>query len=177
MATRVITHVQELHHVSITNVDFAPHDTTVLYYTTSDALNRPYRVYQHKIGTHCSQDVLLFEELDDAYFVDLNKTKDGQIVTINVNTKITSEVYMISGKTVQLIRKRKVGTTYFVEHNQGFLYLLVFDGDTSKSQIMRAPIANPNEWTIFLERNSQVQDLVCVLYPTNADNRTCSTST
>lgn len=52
----------------------------VVYYTVPNAQLRPYRVYAHQIGTEQSEDVLVFEELDDTVFVDITSSKDGVIL-------------------------------------------------------------------------------------------------
>lgn len=67
----------------------------VVYYTVPNAQLRPYqvrhglmqlvwvnwhglhKVYAHVIGTEQSQDVLVYEELDDTVFVDITSSKDG----------------------------------------------------------------------------------------------------
>lgn len=67
----------------------------VVYYTVPNAQLRPYqvrhgqmhrmrinqhilhKVFAHVIGTDQSQDVLVYEELDDTVFVDITSSKDG----------------------------------------------------------------------------------------------------
>lgn len=50
---------------------------SVVYYTVPNAQLRPYQVYAHRIGTDQSEDVLVFEEMDDTIFVDITSSKDG----------------------------------------------------------------------------------------------------
>lgn len=46
-------------------------------------------MYAHKIGTEQSEDVLVYEELDDTVFVDITSSKDG-VIDIYSNKKIYS---------------------------------------------------------------------------------------
>lgn len=61
-------------------------DQTV-YYTVPNAQLRPYQVYAHIIGTEQSEDVLVYEELDDTVFVDITSSKDGVSIFTNNNKK------------------------------------------------------------------------------------------
>ncbi|MCA9396909.1 MAG: oligopeptidase B, partial [Candidatus Omnitrophica bacterium] len=61
------------------------------YYTRLSSTKRPYQVYYHKLGTAQEQDTLIYEENDEAYFVDLNRTKDRQFIIIESVSKTTSE--------------------------------------------------------------------------------------
>lgn len=47
------------------------------------------KVYAHTIGTDQSEDVLVFEELDDTVFVDITSTKD------NVNRSLDYPFFML----------------------------------------------------------------------------------
>lgn len=62
-----------------------------LVYTMADASQRPYKVLRHPVvgsgGT-----TKIFQEPDPTRFVSLGTTKDGALVTINSNTKTSSEV-------------------------------------------------------------------------------------
>lgn len=44
-------------------------------------------------------EAVVFEELDDAFFVDVGKTKDRQFIVINVHSKTTSEVLLLPAAT------------------------------------------------------------------------------
>ncbi|CAM9320550.1 unnamed protein product [Ectocarpus sp. 6 AP-2014] len=96
-----------------------------LFYTVPDHLRRPWqvrRVVIHRTtssaesagrtddacgggGTgkgwrvESASDRSVFEEKDDAFFVDVGKTKDHSFVVINVHSKTTSEVYLLPGST------------------------------------------------------------------------------
>ena len=67
-----------------------------------------------------STDVLVSEEADPSWFVDLGSTKDGAFVTINSNDRVSSEVRLLDARDPNaspvLIEPRKLGIQYFVEH-------------------------------------------------------------
>ncbi|CAN0008226.1 unnamed protein product [Ectocarpus fasciculatus] len=96
-----------------------------LFYTVPDHLRRPWQVRRVVIhqrtsaadSAGCTDDACgnggtaegwrvdsasdrsVFEEKDDAFFVDVGKTKDHSFVVINVHSKTTSEVYLLPGST------------------------------------------------------------------------------
>lgn len=73
------------------------------------------------------QDILLFEEKDSSSYVDVSRTKDWQYMTININSKTSSEVYLLDAGCpgcLELVEVRRPGVEYFVEHYYGNLLLL-----------------------------------------------------
>ena len=85
-------------------------------------LRRSCRVLRHTIGTPVASDVLIHEEPDPQWFVDLGQTKDNAVITINTNDRVTSEVRVIDAtlpfQAPVLVQPRETGVQYFVEHNQ-----------------------------------------------------------
>ncbi|KAJ0986829.1 hypothetical protein J5N97_005185 [Dioscorea zingiberensis] len=65
-------------------------DSNCLFYTLCDENQRPNRVFCRKLGTDVVDD-LLFTENDLSCCVDITSTKDGKFVTINSNSRISSE--------------------------------------------------------------------------------------
>ena len=44
-------------------------DNATLFYVVKDHLDRPYKVFRHHIGTPKEQDVVVFEEKDESFYV------------------------------------------------------------------------------------------------------------
>lgn len=77
-----------------------------IFYTSVDELYRPCRVFLHTLGTPVSEDVCLFYEPNDSFFVDVVSTKDKvflfklkltfeKYIAINCNSKTTSEIHLL----------------------------------------------------------------------------------
>ncbi|XP_077237637.1 prolyl oligopeptidase family protein [Tasmannia lanceolata] len=102
-------------------------DSSSLLYTISDETQRPYRVLRTKLGSDAGDD-LLFTESDLSCCVDITGTKDGKFITVNSNSRTSSEVYVVDATNphsgLQCVRKRVPGVQYFLEHHHGFFYLL-----------------------------------------------------
>ncbi|KAG0187414.1 hypothetical protein DFQ28_006378 [Apophysomyces sp. BC1034] len=121
-------------------------DQTV-YYTVPNEQLRPYRVYAHRLGTLQSEDVLVYEELDDTVFVDITSTKDMKFVTINSNSLSSSEVRVIDSShdytkslpEVKLIKPRVAGLEYYVDHHNTMFYILTNADGATNFKLTRAP--------------------------------------
>lgn len=65
-------------------------DCSCLLYTLCDETQRPNRVFCTKLGSDGADD-LLFTENDASCCVDITSTKDGKFITINSNSRTSSE--------------------------------------------------------------------------------------
>ncbi|XP_058183759.1 uncharacterized protein LOC131301459 [Rhododendron vialii] len=103
-------------------------DGRTLFYTKSDENQRPNRVLCAKLGSYSLVDVQVFTEDDSSYCVDITSTKDGKFITVNSNSRTSSEVYVIDASNPQdglrRLCKRVPGVQFFVEHHCGFFYVL-----------------------------------------------------
>ncbi|KAH7688999.1 Peptidase S9A prolyl oligopeptidase protein, partial [Dioscorea alata] len=102
-------------------------DSDYLLYTRRDENQCPNRVFGRKLGTDVVDD-LLFTENDLSCYVDITSTKDRKFITINSNSRTSSEVYVMDATNYKngltLVRKRVPGVQYFLEHHYGFFYIL-----------------------------------------------------
>jgi len=49
----------------------------------------------HSLGDSSSNDKIVFEENNDAFYLDITKTKDSKYLIITANSKTASEIYLI----------------------------------------------------------------------------------
>ncbi|XP_011009418.1 PREDICTED: prolyl endopeptidase-like [Populus euphratica] len=103
-------------------------DSTTLFYTVSDENQRPYRVLFTKLGSDEIDDVPVFTESNSSFCVDITSTKDGKFITVNSNSRTSSEVYVIDATNpldgLQRVRECVSGVRYFLEHHYGVFYIL-----------------------------------------------------
>ncbi|KAM0941718.1 putative oligopeptidase B [Dioscorea sansibarensis] len=96
-----------------------------LFYTLCDENQRPNRVFGRKLGADVADD-LLFTENDLSCCVDITSTKDGKFITVNSNSRTSSEEANYKFGLMP-VRKRVPGVQYFLEHHYGFFYILTND--------------------------------------------------
>ena len=119
-----------------------------ILYTTCDSNGRPDAALRHRMvsprpgeiraeddgggdpfGLGNDSDDLLFSEPDEAFFLDVLRCKDGRFVTINSNSKVTSEVLAVDAAVPdaqpRLVHARVPGSVCFVEHHGEHFYAVV----------------------------------------------------
>lgn len=66
-------------------------DASYLFYTLSDENQRPYRVLCRRLGYDHEDDLAVFTENNSSFCVDITSTKDGKFITVNSNSRTSSE--------------------------------------------------------------------------------------
>ncbi|XP_072265872.1 prolyl endopeptidase-like [Pyxicephalus adspersus] len=94
---------------------------------------------------------LVYMEQDPRFFVDLYLTRDHSFLTINSNSKTTSEVWLVDCncplQPPVLVQQRVPGMIYHVEHSNGYLYILTTQGEPAEYKLMKASVKSSiNQW-------------------------------
>ncbi len=122
-------------------------DSRSIYYTTLNSMHRPYRVYRHRLGTDRTDDELVFEELDEAFYVSLSASDSRKFIQIEVNNKITSEVYLLdtfdNEAMPQSVLARRADIRYEVQDYGDSLYILTND-DAVNFRLVKTRLNNPD---------------------------------
>lgn len=98
---------------------FAPDGEHIFYLTVDDAW-RPWRVWRHRLGTAGSDDVLVFEEPDERYWVGVGLSRSKKYLQIELGSKVTSESWLLESDDptgeFRVVWPRREGVEYTVEH-------------------------------------------------------------
>jgi oligopeptidase B len=106
-------------------------DGSGFFYTAVDANHRPSKVYFHKIGTKQSDDVLVFEEADSGFFVEVEASRLNDFIMISIGDHESSET--------------RLELQYGVESG-GDVFFVITNADGAKDfKIMTAPIGAPQK--------------------------------
>ncbi len=131
-------------------------DNCHLYYTKLDDAHRPYQIWKHNIQKNIRHDQLIFEELDEAYFVDISKSKDHQFIFADVTSQVTSEIHFLDANNAEskfkCITPRQYAVEYNVDHYKGEFHLLSNLGSSINFQWFKTKIdtVSAEEWTPVL---------------------------
>lgn len=103
-------------------------DSRTLYYVLKDKKTLlPYQVWRHTLGTPQSQDQLVYEELDDTFYVSVYKTTSEQFVAIALGSSTTSEILLLDAEQPnaqpQVFSPRRKDHEYSVDHYQQQFYI------------------------------------------------------
>ena len=121
-------------------------DDATFFYTTLDDAKRPNRVWRHRLGTPVSDDVVVFQEDDERFWINVSLTRSRAYVMIDVHSKITSEVLVIpAGEPAAQpapIEPRRHEVEYYVEH-QADRFLILTNDDAENFRLVEAPVSDP----------------------------------
>jgi oligopeptidase B len=124
-------------------------DAGALFYTTVDEAWRPHRVWRHTVGRPATDDVIVFEEPDERFWVGVGLTRSEKFLVIDAQSKITSEVRVIPAATPEaeptLIAPREHGVEYSIEHH-GHRFLVLHNKDAEDFALAYTSADNPGEW-------------------------------
>jgi len=133
-------------------------DNQTIYYTKVDATNRPYQLYRHFLGTPASEDILVYHEPDEAYFVFVGKSRSQAYILIRTSSKITSEVHYLDANqpngAFQVFQPRVTGVEYRIEHHRDRFYIVTNEAAIN-FKLMSTPVtatAKENWQTVIPHR-------------------------
>jgi oligopeptidase B len=114
---------------------FSPDGRFVVYSTVDDAW-RPDTVWLHELGTPVADDVKLFHEPDERYWVGAGFTRSERYLVIEVGSSITSEEWLVDVADLRaeprVVWPRREGIEYETSHaivdGEDVLYILHNDG-------------------------------------------------
>src|SRR5437763_746700 len=107
-------------------------DNATFFYTTIDDAHRPYRLWRHRLGTHSRDDVLVYEETDERFFLAVELTRSERFIVVDLASKVTTEVRILDAATpeagLQVFEPRRQGVEYAIDHQHDRFLVLHNDG-------------------------------------------------
>lgn len=123
-------------------------DNKTFFYTITDEAWRPYKLYRHMLGDDVKNNRLVFCEKDDAFFLDISKSKSMDYLFIHLESQTTSEVhYLDANKPVgkfKLVHPRQQDMEYTLYHHGNYFYIVTND-NAKNFKLMQAPISDPSK--------------------------------
>lgn len=104
---------------TFSGAEFSPDGRSIIYTTVDDAW-RPDTVWRHVVGTDVSEDVKLFHEPDERYWLGAGFTRSDAFLEISLGSSITSEVHLVPASDLsaepRVVWPRREGVEYSVDH-------------------------------------------------------------
>ena len=135
-------------------------DSKTFYYTTLSEINQADKVWKHILGQKNKEDELVYTEKDERYFLNLSKSNDKSIITINLSSKDETEVWYIDANNPdkpKLIKEREKELKYTVEsYNDQFV--IITNKNAPEFKIVTVSKNNPdiNNWVDFMPYNEEI---------------------
>jgi oligopeptidase B len=140
-------------------------DGSALFYVTVDEAWRPNRVWRHLIGTPAADDVVVFEEPDERFWVGVDLTRSERYLVISTASKLTSEAWLLDAASptgeFSVVAPRRHGVEYSVEHQvtaDGTSRLLILHNDHAENfELAQAPVTDPSAWTPLIAHSADIR--------------------
>ncbi|TMF32012.1 MAG: S9 family peptidase, partial [Chloroflexi bacterium] len=127
-------------------------DSKTFFYVRPDEAMRPYQVWRHRLGAPAGDDVLVLQEDDERFELNVELSKSERFIFITSSSQVTSECRFFRSdepeQTPELIEPRRHDIEYSVDHQEDRFLILTNDGATN-FRLMAAPVSSPGRasWT------------------------------
>ena len=110
------------------SIAWAADNKTVFYILKDLTTLLGYQVWRHELGTPKEKDVMVYEEKDNRYYLNLYKSKsDKYILIVSDMNEISTEYKMLEASnptgTFSVFQPRQEGLQYYVEHFNDKFYI------------------------------------------------------
>jgi oligopeptidase B len=127
-----------------------------LFWIWRDENGRPSKLYRRPARGGAADDVLVYAEPDEGFFLSVGVTSSRAFLTINAGDHETSEVQLIDAadptSSPRLVAPRNTGLRYSVEHWQGDLIIHTNADGAVDYKLCKAPVTTPDRahWRDFV---------------------------
>jgi len=150
---------ESIEHVN--DVVWANDNKTLFYVKQHQETLLSYQVYRHVLGDSVDNDVLLYEELDDTFYLNLYKTRSEQYLVICADSTMTSECLILDANKPQesftCFLPRQRDHEYSVDHFQEKFFIRSnysgknFALHTLNSSTSSFKVTPPQQWQTLIE--------------------------
>jgi oligopeptidase B len=166
---RYTLHIKDIHRDTlladiIENIGYQvawANDNKTIFYSVLDMTKRPYQVYRHLMGTDPDEDGLVLHEKDEAFWIDIYKTKSERYILIQLGSHNTTEVYYLSADDpfgeFGVIEPREVGVEYYLSDHGDKFYIRT-NRNAENFKLMVTSIREPAKvnWQDFVCHRDEV---------------------
>ncbi len=118
-------------------------DSLYLFYTVLDETMRPYRLFRHRVGSDPRGDVLVYEENDQAFHIDIGSTRSERFLLLETSSLTTSETWILPAASVEselrLFLPRHHDIEYSLEHQGDYIWFTINDQGRN-FRLVRVPL-------------------------------------
>ena len=139
----------------VTSVAWASDNVTLLMTTEDEVTKRSHLLLRHKLGEPDFQTV--YDETDELYDIECNKTRDEQFILLTINSKDTSEERFLDAHhpaaPLLVFLPREKGHRYYLDHRGELFYIRTNRGGRAKDfEVATATLdaRAASEWKTFV---------------------------
>ncbi|MES2034971.1 MAG: S9 family peptidase [Pseudomonadota bacterium] len=133
---------------SVADFVFSP-DSKWIFWTLRDDNGRPAKIFRRPVGGAAKDDVLVYDEPDEGFFIGTGVTQSRKWIVIGCGNQETSEASLIpaADPTARpvVVEPRKVGVRYDVDHWNDHFVIRTNADDAVDFKLVTAPEATPGK--------------------------------
>ena len=119
-------------------------DNKTLFYTVQDPITlRASKVFRHELGTNPESDVLVYEEQDETFNVEVAKSKSRKYIFIESESTLTTEYQFLNADSpkdeFKIFQKRTRGLEYGIAHYGDSFYIRTNKDAAVNFKLMKTP--------------------------------------
>src|SRR5579863_4040784 len=141
----------------VTSAAWASDNRTIFYTVEDEVTKRSHRLFRHALGDS-NPDLLLFDESDERFRIEIERTRSGAYLLLLSASHTTSEARFLSAANpngeFQLIAPREDAHEYYPEHHPDFnagtmvgpspdVFLIRTNSEGRTFRLVAAPVGNP----------------------------------
>ncbi|MGL5881247.1 MAG: S9 family peptidase, partial [Xenococcaceae cyanobacterium] len=136
-------------------------DNQTVFYTKVDSANRPERLFRHVLSETVENDVLVYQETDEAYFLSVGKTNSDAYIILNLGSMVTSEIHFLNADrptdSFQIFQPRSTGIEYSISHHGDYFYITTNEGAIN-FKLMKTPVNNTDKenWQTVIPHREEI---------------------
>ena len=134
-------------------------DDKYIFYSKLDKHHRPKKIFRHKIGTAVKEDILIFEEKNEAFTVGISLSSDEKYFFITTSDHNSSEQHYFpvneKDQKPKLIKQRKKGVLYSINSWNDFFYNHTNE-NAEDFKIERCKDLADQKWESYIEAKDEV---------------------
>lgn len=137
-------------------------DNKTFFYVKPDEAMRPYQLWRHQLGTPIGDDVLVYEEPDERFFLGIGMTKDERYLVLHLGSKMTDECRLLSADDptgdFQIMQPREQGVEYAIEHHGSRFFVITNADGAENFKLMETPdnALGRSNWTEVIAHRPNV---------------------
>lgn len=141
------------------SIVWANDNQTIFYIKNHPTTLLSYQVYRHKLGTSQQDDILVYEEKDNSFYMGIGKSRSEKYLMIYLSSTTNSEILLIDAdkpeSQLQMFLKREKDHKYSIDHI-GSQFYIQSDLNAPNGQLLKVAdnkIGSKQHWQTVLQHS------------------------
>lgn len=148
---------------SVTGGSVWANDNKTLFYTKQNQQTlRSDKIFKHKLGSSSDDDILIYEEKDDTFYIGIGRTKSEKYLVISSMSTLTTEQRFLNADTpdgeFKVFQPRVRGHEYSISHYDSHFYIVTNKDKSENFRVMKTPenMTGMENWTDLIPHREDV---------------------